>query len=438
MISTLPVSKEALNEIAEKAGIASPGNASIREIVHLVNLLEKATGISFIRMEMGVPGLKTPEIATLAEIEALQSGVSAIYPPIEGVAALKKETSRFLKLFLNIDVKAEGCIPTCGSMQGSCAGFLTVNRTDRKREGTLFIDPGFPVHKQQCHVLGHDFQSFDIYNFRGNKLRDKLKSYLDTGKISSLLYSNPNNPSWICLNEEELSIIGDLANQYDVVVLEDLAYFGMDFRKDISVPGRPPYQPTVAHFTNNFIILFSASKIFSYAGQRLAMMAVSDTLFNKNYPDLLRYFTSGRLGHAIIYGALYALTAGAPHSAQIALASLLKSVNDGRYNPFTELRRYEENAHTMKTLFTRYGFNLVYDRDLDVPVADGFYFTISFPGLSGKELLTELIRYGISAITLDITGSTRTEGLRACVSQFNATQIPDLEERLKLFLKDHS
>ena len=57
------------------------------------------------------------------------------------------------------------------------------------------------------------------------------------GKISSILYSNPNNPTWMCLNEEELAIIGELSRKYDVIVIEDLAYFGMDFRKDYSVPG---------------------------------------------------------------------------------------------------------------------------------------------------------------------------------------------------------
>jgi aspartate/methionine/tyrosine aminotransferase len=417
--------------------VHSPGKASIREIVHLVNLIEKATGIRFIRMEFGVPGLKAPQIATDAEIEALNRGVSSVYPPIEGVAELKNETSRFIKLFLDIDVHAEGCIPTCGSMQGSCAGFLTVNRTDSTKEGTLFIDPGFPVHKQQCHVLGHDFQSFDIYDFRGKKLEPKLRSYLDTGKISSMLYSNPNNPSWICLNEEELSIIGRLADEYDAVVLEDLAYFGMDFRRDISRPGIPPYQPTVAKYTENYILLISASKLFSFAGQRLAMMAVSNKLFHKRYPDLLRYFNSDVLGHTIIYGALYALSAGASHSAQIALAAVLKSVNDGVYNPFETIKQYGENARIMKNLFTRHGFNIVYDMDLNVPVADGFYFTISFPGYNGSELLDELVRYGISAITLDITGSTRTEGLRACVSQFKPSDIPVLEERLRQFRKDH-
>jgi aspartate/methionine/tyrosine aminotransferase len=434
----LPITRDLVQHITSEIGIPKPGCASIREIVNLVNHIEKESGIRFIRMEMGVPGLKPPEIAINAEIEALKRGVASIYPPIEGVASLKSETSRFLKLFLDIDLKPSGCIPTCGSMEGSCVGFLTVNRTDRHKEGTLFIDPGFPVHKQQCHVLGHNFESFDIYEYRGEKLRDKLESYLSTGKISSLLYSNPNNPSWICFNEQELKIIGDLATKYDVIVLEDLAYFGMDFRQDVSTPGKPPFQPTVAKYTDNYILLVSTSKVFSYAGQRIAIMAVSDKLYNRRYPDLKRYYTSDVLGHTIIYGALYALTAGASHSAQIGIAAILKEVNDGKYNLLDDIRQYGERAHVMKDLFTSNGFNIVYDRDLDVPVADGFYFTISYPGFSGAQLLEELLFYGISAITLDITGSIRTEGLRACVSQIGPELFPVLEERLKHFNRDHA
>ncbi len=438
MNDQIPISRSLVQSIAEKAGIPAPGKASIREIVALVNRVEKETGIRFVRMEMGVPGVNPPGIAIEAEIEALKQGVASVYPPIEGVSSLKKETSRFLKKFLDVDIDPAGCIPTCGSMQGSCAAFLTVNRTNRNKEGTLFIDPGFPVHKQQCHVLGHDFFSFDIYDYRGGKLRSKLESYFKTGKISSLLYSNPNNPSWICLNEEELSIIGELADRYDVVVIEDLAYFGMDFRKDISKPGVPPFQPTIAKYTDNFILLFSSSKVFSYAGQRIAMMAVSDKLFNKKYRDLLRYYTSDVLGHTIIYGALYALSAGASHSAQLALAAVLKATSDGLFNPFIEIRQYGERAMVMKRLFTGNGFRIVYDMDLDVPIADGFYFTISYPGFNGAQLLDELLYYGISAITLDITGSTRTEGLRACVSQVSPEYYPLLEERLQKFWRDHA
>src|SRR5512133_4331335 len=102
-MNQIRLSGEVISNIARNAGLPSPGRASIREIVHLVNLVEKATGIRFIRMEFGVPGLKAPQIATDAEIDALNKGVSSVYPPIEGVAVLKNETSRFIKLFLDID-----------------------------------------------------------------------------------------------------------------------------------------------------------------------------------------------------------------------------------------------------------------------------------------------------------------------------------------------
>ncbi|MBP1668280.1 MAG: alaC [Bacteroidetes bacterium] len=434
----LPFSPETINKLASESGIPKIGNASIREIVALVNRIEKASGVEFIRMEMGVPGLDPPALGTEAEINALRQGIASIYPAIEGVPELKKETSRFIKLFLDVDVNPEGCIPTCGSMQGSFACFLTVNRTDRNKEGTLFIDPGFPVHKQQIHVLGHDFYSFDIYDYRGEKLKEKLESFLKTGKISSILYSNPNNPSWICLTEDELETIGKLATQYDAVVLEDLAYFGMDFRSDISTPGQPPFQPTVAKYTDNYILLISSSKVFSYAGQRTAVMAVSNALFKRRYPDLKRYFTTDELGHSIIYGALYALSAGTAHSSQLAVAAMFKAACDGTYNFIAPIREYGEKARIMKKSFTDNGFHIVYDTDMDAPIADGFYFTISYNGFSGKALLEELIRYGISAITLDITGSARPEGLRACVSLVRKEQLPVLEERLRLFREHHS
>jgi aspartate/methionine/tyrosine aminotransferase len=66
-----------------------------------------------------------------AEIEALKSGVTSIYPSIEGIAPLKKEVSQFVKNFLNIDVREEGCIPTVGSMQGGMAAFMVAGRFDK-------------------------------------------------------------------------------------------------------------------------------------------------------------------------------------------------------------------------------------------------------------------------------------------------------------------
>ena len=435
-MSNIPISHGIVKRLAEKTGIESPGDASIREIVQLVNMIERETGIDFIRMEMGVPGLPSPEIGIKAEIEALKNGVSAVYPDITGLYQLKEETARFIKLFLDINISPRDCIPTVGSMMGSMVSFLVANRNDRTKEGTLFIDPGFPVQKQQVKMLGHNYYSFDIYNFRGEKLRAKLESYFKTGKISSLLYSNPNNPAWICLKEEELAIIGELSRKYDVIVIEDLAYFGMDFRKDYSNPGKSPFQPTVAHYCDDYIMLISSSKIFSYAGQRIGVMAISDHLFDRSYPDLLRYYSSDKFGHSAIFGALYGLSAGVSHSVQYGLAAILKAVNNGEYRFREDIIEYGEKARIMKKMFTSTGFTITYDMDMNEPIADGFYFTLSYPGMKGKELLEELLYYGISAISLDITGSDR-QGLRACVSEVQREQFGSLEIRLKRFFEDH-
>jgi len=433
-----PINYNIVKSKIANSGIKNIGKSSIRELVSLVNEIEKETSEKFIRMEMGVPGLTPPKVGTDAEIEALKAGVAAKYPMIDGVAHLKDEMSRFVKNFLNIDVNRKGCIPTVGSMQGGFAAFLMLTKLDSHKDTVLFIDPGFPVQKQQLDVLDKKYETFDVYNYRGEALREKLESYLSKGYISTIIYSNPNNPSWICFTEKELKIIGELASKHEVIVIEDMAYFGMDFRKDYSKPGQAPYQPTVAHYTENWILLISSSKAFSYAGQRVGMMIINDQLFNRPYDTLNKIYGHPEFGHNLIYKVLYALSSGVTHSAQYGLAAMLKAVNDGSFDFIKEVKIYGERAKIMKKLFTDNGFSIVYDKDEDKPLADGFYFTFSYKNMSGDNLLERLLYYGISAISLSITGSEKTEGLRACVSQTESSQFVDLEYRLNQFNKHHA
>ncbi len=436
-MKSTPINHQIVTDKIKASGLKSVGTSSIREIKKLIDEIEKASGEKFIRMEMGIPGLPPEKIGVAGQIEALQKGVAAKYPDIQGVGELKEEISKFVKLYMDIDVANEGCLPTVGSMQGGFACFLMLSRLYKERDTTLFIDPGFPVHKQQHRVLGRKFASFDVYNYRGEKLREKLESYFKTGKIHSVLYSNPNNPSWICFTEDELQIIGELATKYDVIVMEDLAYFGMDFRKDYSKPGVAPFQPTVAHYTDNYILFISSSKVFSYAGERIGMMVISNNLFSTRFEDLLEFYPSSQFGYAMIFGTLYPLSSGTSHSAQYALLAMLKAANNGTFNITASVLNYGDKARIMKKLFTDNGFEIVYDTDIDQPIADGFYFTFSYPGMNAEQLLNELVYYGISAISLLITGSERSEGIRACTSLIQTSQFGDLEARLKQFKADH-
>ena len=393
---------------------------------------EKESGVEFIKMEMGIPGLPAAQVGVDAQIKALQDGIAHSYPDIQGYPELKRQASRFVKAFIGIDVAAEGCVPVTGSMQGTFASFLTCSQADKKKDTVLFIDPGFPVQKMQLQVQGVKYETFDVYDFRGEKLGPKLESYLSKGNVCAIVYSNPNNPSWVCLTEEELQTIGRLATQYDCIIMEDLAYFAMDFRQDLSKPFEPPYQPTVARYTDNYMLLISGSKAFSYAGERIGVVCISDKLFHRHYDDLAARYEGLPFGLVFSTRMLYALSSGTSHSAQYALAAMFRAACDGEYNFRSEVKVYGDRAHKLKEIFCRHGFHIVYDKDGDQPVADGFYFTIGYRGMTSGQLAHELMYYGVSAICLVTCGSEQ-QGLRVCTSFIEDHQYAQLEERMAIF-----
>lgn len=427
-----PIRKEIIDNAIKDFGIQDFAKATIREVKSIAAYAEKESGVEFIKMEMGIPGLPAAKVGVDAQIKALQSGIAHSYPDIQGLPTLKSEASRFVKAFIGVDISKEGCIPVCGSMQGTFASFLTCSQCDPLKDTILFIDPGFPVQKMQLQVQGVKYETFDVYDFRGEKLAPKLESYLSKGNICAIIYSNPNNPSWICLNEDELKDIGTLATKYDAIVMEDLAYFAMDFRKNLSKPFAPPYQSTVARYTDNYILLISGSKAFSYAGERIGVTCISDKLFHRKYDALAARYEGLPFGMVFSTRMLYALSSGTSHSAQFAMAEMLKAASDGTFDFRKEISIYGERAHKLKEIFCRHKFHIVYDKDLDENIADGFYFTIGYKDMTSGELAHELMYYGVSAICLVTTGSEQ-EGLRVCTSFINDNQYDLLERRMKIF-----
>ena len=424
-------------EACREQSVSDLSTATIGEVLLVAQYLEQKTGIPFIRMDQGSPGLPANRYGVEAEKEALERGVGSQYPPADGVPELKKAASRFIKAFIDIDINPLGCIPTTGSVAGSFGAFIACTQRIPGKDKVLFIDPGFPIQKSQLRVLGIGWKEFDIYPYRGEGLRAKLEEELAAGDIAAIVYSNPNNPAWICLEESELQVIGELATKYDAIVMEDLAYFCMDYRRELGKPFEPPYVPTVAHYTDNYILMLSSSKIFSYAGQRMALVGIGDKLFTRHYPALAaRYHDAGIFGQTLTASILYMITSGCTASTQYAYARMLELSCDGVINFVEDTREYERRAAKMKDIFCRNGFHVVYDHDVTRPVGDGFFFTLGYEGLTGGELLRELLYYGVSCISLSTTGSLQN-GVRGCTSRMRDELYPVLEERMKAFREDH-
>lgn len=430
-------SDDLVAEAAKVNNVEDISHATIGETLLVAQYLENKTGIPFIRMDQGSPGLPANHYGIEAEKKALDSGIGSQYPAAAGIKELKDAASEFVKAFINIDISPRACIPTVGSVAGSFGSFIACCQRQPGKDKVLFIDPGFPIQKSQLRILGIDWRSFDIYPYRGQALRQKLEEELSGGDIAAIIYSNPNNPAWISLEEEELQIIGELATKYDVIVLEDLAYFAMDNRRDLSHPYVEPFVRTVARYTDNYILMLSSSKIFSYAGQRMALACVSDVLFDRHFPALQeRYHDSGVFGPTFIASILYMITSGCTATTQLGYAEMLRLSCEGKINFVEDTKEYAVRAQKMKKIFCDNGFTITYPEDVTEKIGDGFFFSLSYPGLSGSELVKELIHYGVSSINLDTTGSLQA-GVRACTSRMRDELYPVLEERMRMFNEDH-
>lgn len=432
-----PVTKQAFDAEMRAMNLHSVESATIRQINALASRLEAHLGDAFVHLEMGNPGLPASEFGIRAEHEAMLQGIANQYPNVAGIKPLKDNASEFLKAFLNIDIPARCIVPTVGSMQATFTLFILLAQRIPGKDTILFLDPGFPAQHHQAKLLGINQRSLDIYDCRGEALEAKLEEAVADGRVTAIIYSTPNNPAWFNLTDIELKALARVAERHDIIIVEDLAYMGMDFRTRYGIPRQAPFIPTVANYTDRCILLMSASKIFSYAGQRIAVVCMTDSVFDRKYDYLNQFYDMPAFGDAFMYGVLYCASSGVAHSAQHGFAAMLKAAIEGKVDFVDECREYGRRAERAKQAFVDNGFYIVYDRDGDVPISDGFFFTVGYPGMSGKDLQAELMRYGISTISLGSTGSLQ-QGLRVCVSLLcDEMSFDRLNRRLAAFHHDH-
>ena len=436
MAENIPLEKQQLDIIFNETGFNSK-NLSIRETNRLSTIINQKHNIKFVRMEMGIPNIPTSDIAKTAEKEAIDKGLQGFYPPFDGIPELKEAGREFVKAFLDLDVENKHIIPTCGSLQGGYISQALAGNMIKGKRTILYLDPTFPVTRYQAKFLGLEAVGIDLYNYRGNQLIDEIKKHVKGGEIGGILWSSPNNPSWSCLNDFELKEIAKICDSNEILAIEDLAYIGMDFREDYSVPFSKPFIPTVGKYGKYWITLISASKAFSFPGPRCAIAIISPKINEKKFSNLKEFCDREQFGHAFSLGGLYVTTSGTSHTAQYGLAKMLDAATNGDFNFIEVTSEYGKRAEKVKEIFLRYGFEQVYKKDVDEPVGNGFYLTMSYPGYDGNDLMLELLRYGISTITLKSTGSVRHEGLRVCISFIGQEEMPLLEKKLLKFMEDH-
>lgn len=143
-------SEDLVNSVAKEMKVADLSNATIGDVLLVASRLEELTGIPFIRMDQGSPGLPANKVGIEAEKKALDRGVGSQYPAAAGVAELKQAASRFVKAFIDVDISPRACLPTTGSVAASFGAFIACTQRIPGKDKVLFIDPGSRYRSPSC------------------------------------------------------------------------------------------------------------------------------------------------------------------------------------------------------------------------------------------------------------------------------------------------
>lgn len=223
-------------------------------------------------------GLPAPELFPVKEMKAAvdkvfeEHGQEAMqYGAAKGVTALREVIQQHVKEKEDVDSKLDNVLVTTGSEQAL------------DLVGKAFVDPGDTVLVEQPTYLcaldvfrsyGANFASVEM-DEDGMKM-DALEEALKANPNTKLIYTVPNfqNPTGRTMTEERRKQLAELAEKYDVYVLEDNPY------GEIRFAGQ--HVPAVKSFDKSGHVFYMSTFSKTLApGFRLGWLVADKNVVNK-------------------------------------------------------------------------------------------------------------------------------------------------------------
>lgn len=246
-------------------------NIKASEIRELLKLTQKPEIISFAG---GLPAAELFPVEEMIHIskEVIEKhGSKALqYGPTEGYQPLREAIAKRMEK-VSVHITANDVLVTSGSQQG--LDFAA----------KIFIDPGDVIIVEKPSYLGA-INAFKAYEpkFIDIELEDdgmnmeELEGILENTENIKYIYVIPDfqNPSGKTWSLEKRKKLVELANKYDIIIIEDNPYGELRFEGELL--------PAIKHFdTEGRVVFFGTfSKIFC-PGLRLGWVAASPEILNK-------------------------------------------------------------------------------------------------------------------------------------------------------------
>jgi aspartate aminotransferase len=226
------------------------------------------SGIKVHHLNIGQPDLRSPSFF----LDALRSYNPSVlaYETSQGSSRLRKAWASYIQRTLGLSLNPEHFLITMGASEALIFVFMLC--ADPEDE-ILVFDPTYANYIGFAAISGVKLQPVPCDLENGFALPDRAQIVARIkSKTRAILLSNPNNPTGTVYSSEDLKLLLDLCDEFNLFLIVDEAYreFVYDGLKPLSVFHLASNNPRV-------IVIDSLSKRFSLCGARIgALITVNE------------------------------------------------------------------------------------------------------------------------------------------------------------------
>ncbi len=247
-----------------------------------------------INLGQGFPDTDGPEVVKQAAIDAIEAGHNQ-YPPGIGIpelrAAIRDHQQRFYGL--EYDAGAE-ILVTAGATEAIAAALIALCGPD---DEVVTFEPYYDSYTACIAMAGATRRVVTLrtpdYAFDPDELRAAI-----TPRTKLILLNSPHNPTGKVFSREELTLVAELAQQHDLLVVTDEVY------EHLVYEGEHIPLATLPGMRERTVTIGSGGKTFSFTGWKVGWVCAPPELVVavKTAKQFLTYVSSGPFQYAIAVG----------------------------------------------------------------------------------------------------------------------------------------
>ena len=205
--------------------------------IHHAAFEAQRDGQDVIILSIGDPDFATPEFITDAAVSALRAG-DTHYADLPGRPKLRQAIAERYTAKIGRSIKLQNVIAVAGAQN---ALFMASMCLLQAGDEVVVLDPMYVTYEATLKASGATLVRATCDADSGFRLNAENLGNAITERTRAIFLSNPNNPTGVVLNREELQVIADLAIAHDLWVVVDEVYESLCYEREhqslASLPG---------------------------------------------------------------------------------------------------------------------------------------------------------------------------------------------------------